>query len=98
MSPRTHMRLPLRPPFPPMEALSVEAIPAGKGWLYEPKWGGFRALAFRDGDEIHLQSKNGLPLARYFPEVVEHLRAIKAPRFVLDGELVIRVGNELSFE
>ena len=81
-----------------MEALSVDAIPEGKGWLYEPKWDGFRALAFRDGDEIQLQSKNGLPLARYFPEVIEQLRAIKASRFVLDGELVIRVGSQLSFE
>jgi ATP-dependent DNA ligase len=80
-----------------METQSAEAIPEGDGWLYEPKWDGFRALAFRDGDEIQLQSKNGLPLARYFPEVIDHLRALKATQFVLDGELVIRVGSQLSF-
>ena len=98
MTPRPRLHLPLRPPYPPMETLSVDTIPTGKEWLYEPKWDGFRALAFRDGDEVQLQSKSGLPLARYFPEVIEHLRALKAQRFVLDGELVIRVGNQLSFE
>lgn len=98
MTPRSRMNLPLQPPYPPMETLSVDAIPTGKEWLYEPKWDGFRALAFRDGDEVQLQSKNGLPLARYFPEVIDHLRAMKAQRFVLDGELVIRVGSQLSFE
>jgi ATP-dependent DNA ligase len=97
MSPRSGMHLPLKPPFPPMETQSADAIPEGDGWLYEPKWDGFRALAFRDGDEIQLQSKNGLPLARYFPEVIDHLRALKATQFVLDGELVIRVGSQLSF-
>lgn len=98
MTPRPRLHLPLQPPYPPMETLSVDTIPTGKEWLYEPKWDGFRALAFRDGDEVQLQSKNGLPFARYFPEVIEHLRALKAQRFVLDGELVIRVGNQLSFE
>ena len=98
MTPRPRLHLPLQPPYPPMETLSVDTIPTGKEWLYEPKWDGFRALAFRDGDEVQLQSKSGLPLARYFPEVIEHLRALKAQRFVLDGELVIRVGNQLSFE
>lgn len=92
------MKLPVLPPYPPMETLSSESIPSGPSWLYEPKWDGFRCLAFRDGDEIFLQSKNGLPLARYFPEVVEHLRALGAKRFVLDGELIIRVGTSLSFE
>ncbi len=81
-----------------MEARSVEAIPEGDGWLYEPKWDGFRCLAFRDGDDVFLQSKNGLPLARYFPEIVDQVRRLKADRFVLDGELVIRSGTELSFE
>lgn len=55
------MTLPLRPPFPPMEALSVESLPAGKQWRYEPKWDGFRCLAFRDGEDIRLQSKSGRP-------------------------------------
>jgi ATP-dependent DNA ligase len=81
-----------------MEALSAEKIPDGDNWLYEPKWDGFRCLAFRDGSEVFLQSKNGLPLARYFPEMVEHVRAVGASKFVLDGELVIRDGRQLSFE
>ena len=92
------MNLPIEPPFEPMEAKSVETIPDGPQWQYEPKWDGFRALAFRDGDGIQIQSKNGLPLARYFPEVVERLRALGAKRFVLDGELMIREGDELSFD
>jgi len=81
-----------------MEALSADAIPKGTQWQYEPKWDGFRCLAFRDGDDVYLQSKSGQPLARYFPEVVENLRALKAKRFVIDGELVVRVGNELDFD
>jgi len=81
-----------------MEARSADAIPAGDGWLYEPKWDGFRCLAFRDGDEVFLQSKNGLPLARYFPEIADQIRRLKPDRFVLDGELVIRQGSELSFD
>jgi len=92
------LRLPIRPPYPPMETQSVEAIPSGEGWQYEPKWDGFRCIAFKDGAEIYLQSKNGLPLARYFPDVVEALQAVKARRFVLDGELIVRVGSALSFE
>ena len=72
-----------------MEALSVDEIPTGPEWQYEPKWDGFRCLAFRDGKEIELQSKSGQPLARYFPEVVENLAALKPKQFVLDGELVI---------
>ncbi len=75
--------------FPPMEARSVDEIPRGKDWLYEPKWDGFRCLAFRDANNIHLQSKSGQPLARYFPELAEALLQLKATRFVLDGEIVI---------
>ena len=81
-----------------MSALLVPEIPAGAGWQYEPKWDGFRCLAFRDGDAVELQSKAGQPLARYFPEVVANLLALKAPRFVLDGEIVIPVGKRLSFD
>jgi ATP-dependent DNA ligase len=81
-----------------MELLQVEQIPDGPQWQYEPKWDGFRCLAFRDGDEIYLQSKAGEPLARYFPEIVEAVRALKAERCVLDGELLVQVGNELSFD
>jgi ATP-dependent DNA ligase len=81
-----------------MEAKSVDAVPAGPEWQYEPKWDGFRCLAFRDGKAIALQSKAGEPLARYFPEVVAALGKVRAPRFVLDGELVIPHGRSLSFE
>jgi ATP-dependent DNA ligase len=92
------MKLEVKPPFPPMEALSVDEVPTGEGWQYEPKWDGFRCLAFRDGDKVELQSKSGQPLARYFPEIVEGLRALKAPRFALDGELVIPANGALSFD
>ncbi len=92
------MSLPLRFPYPPMEARSVEALPAGDGWQYEPKWDGFRCVVFRDGDRVRLQSKSGQPLERYFPEIVEAVRAIAASRFVLDGELVVPDGNALSFD
>ena len=92
------MTLPLRRPYPPMEALSVATIPTGPEWQYEPKWDGFRCLAFRDGDTVALQSKAGEPLERYFPEMVEALLQVKARRFVLDGELVIPRGKALSFD
>ena len=92
------MQLPLMPPYPPMEAKLVRALPRGDGWLYEPKWDGFRCLAFRDGDELQLQSKSGQPLARYFPELVAALRSLAPARFVIDGEIVIAVGDDFSFE
>jgi ATP-dependent DNA ligase len=92
------MSLPIKPPFPPMEALLVSEIPAGKEWEYEPKWDGFRCLAFRDGKNIELQSKSGQPLERYFPEIVEELSKLKPSKFVLDGELVIPVKGGLSFD
>jgi ATP-dependent DNA ligase len=90
--------LPLRPPLPPMEAQSVETPPVGPQWQYEPKWDGFRCLVFRDGDRVELQSKAGRSLARYFPEVVAAGRNLDAERFVLDGELVVLIGNRLSFD
>ena len=80
-----------------MEALSVDEIPTGD-WQYEPKWDGFRCLAFRDGDRIELQSKAGESLTRYFPELVEALSALSATRFVLDGEIVVPEGKGLSFD
>jgi ATP-dependent DNA ligase len=92
------MPLSLKPPLPPMEARSVDEIPGEEGWQYEPKWDGFRCLAFRDGEDIFLQSKAGQPLARYFPDVVRALRELHAKRFVLDGELAIAVGGALSFD
>ena len=82
-----------------MEARAVEAIPEGEGWQYEPKWDGFRCLAFRDGETIVLQSKNGQPLTRYFPEVVAApAQRCRGAAFVLDGEIVISPGGALAFD
>src|SRR3954466_5005304 len=92
------MPLELKSPLPPMEALSVDEIPTGSEWQYEPKWDGFRCIAFRDGNKVELQSKSGQPLARYFPEVVAALLALKAKHFVLDGEIVVPVAGRLSFD
>lgn len=92
------LSLPIAPPFPPMEAKRAAKIPAGEKWLFEPKWDGFRAIIFRDGDEVAIQSKAGQPLARYFPEIVEAFRALKADKFVVDGEIVVPVEGLLSFD
>ena len=81
-----------------MEARSVDAIPTGDGWQYEPKFDGFRCLAFRREKEVYLQSKSGQPLARYFPDVAASLLQLPAKRFVLDGELVIDVDGRFSFD
>ncbi|HYI65187.1 MAG TPA: ATP-dependent DNA ligase [Allosphingosinicella sp.] len=86
------------PPLPPMEAKLADALPEGEGWQFEPKWDGFRCLVFREGEKVELQSKAGRPLGRYFPEVVEMVRTLPEDRFALDGELVIEVGGNLSFE
>ncbi|MDX6406115.1 MAG: hypothetical protein QOH70_3570 [Blastocatellia bacterium] len=88
----------MKQPYPPMEAKSVEQLPAGAEWQYEPKWDGFRCIAFRDGDEVSLQSKSGQPLSRYFPELVEALSKLKPKQFVLDGEIVVPVDGRLSFD
>src|SRR5438270_263586 len=90
--------LAIRPPYPPMEAKSVDSLPRGAEWQYEPKWDGFRCLAFRDGEQLVLQSKAGQPLTRYFPEVVAALLRLPAKRFVLDGEIVIFSGAHLDFD
>lgn len=92
------MSKPLSYDFPPMEAKSVEEIPEGDEWQYEPKWDGFRCLAFRTGASVELRSKSGQSLTRYFPEVVEALLALKAQEFVLDSEIVVPVGGTLSFD
>ena len=92
------MALKIKPPLPPMEARSVDEIPVGDEWQYEPKWDGFRCLAFRDGKKVFLQSKAGQPLARYFPDIVEALEQIPAKHFVLDGELAIPVKGALVFD
>jgi ATP-dependent DNA ligase len=82
----------------PMEARSVAQIPTGPEWQYEPKWDGFRCMAYRDGQNIELTSKSGQPLTRYFPEIVSGLKALKAKRFLLDGELVVPQGSSFSFD
>jgi ATP-dependent DNA ligase len=92
------MSLALKPPLPPMEARSVDDIPVGDEWQYEPKWDGFRCIAFRDAEKVFLQSKAGQPLARYFPDVVEALQELTVKRFVLDGELAIPVRGALTFD
>jgi ATP-dependent DNA ligase len=81
-----------------MEALSVDEIPTGEEWQYEPKWDGFRCLVFRDRDKVELQSKSGQSLTRYFPELVEAVRTVKATTFVLDGEIVVPIGGTFSFD
>jgi ATP-dependent DNA ligase len=81
-----------------MEALLVDTIPVGKEWQYEPKWDGFRCLAFKDGKNVELQSKSGQSLGRYFPELISALQQIKAKKFVLDGEIVIPVQGSFSFD
>lgn len=95
------MAFPLAPPIEPMLAKPTPAIPAGDGWTYEPKWDGFRAIVFRDGPEVYIQSRDLKPLNRYFPELEEPLRALGAPdaRWVLDGEVVIaRPDGRLDFD
>jgi len=81
-----------------MLAKKVSELPAGEGWIFEPKWDGFRALVFRDGDELLIQSRDEKPLDRYFPELVETLKAQLPPRCVLDGEIVIAGPRGLDFE
>jgi ATP-dependent DNA ligase len=83
---------------PPMEAKLVAELPDEHGWQFEPKWDGFRCLAFRAGSKIDLRAKSGKPLTRYFPEVAAMLDALKPKQFVLDGELAIPLGGTLSFD
>lgn len=90
--------LPVPPGTPPMEAHLADALPDDPGWQFEPKWDGFRCLAYRAGPQVELQSKSGQSLARYFPDMVAALRNLPVSRFVLDGELVIRAGDVLSFD
>ena len=90
--------LPITPPYPPMEAKRVDKIPEGQGWQYEPKWDGFRALVFRDGATLTIQSKAGQPLDRYFPELADAFLRLDADSFVLDGEIVVPIEGRLSFD
>lgn len=92
------MSLPLPTDYAPMEADTAREIPSGPEWEYEPKWDGFRCLAFRDGGSIHIMSKSGQPLARYFPEITAALISLTATKFVLDGELIVTQQRTLDFD
>ncbi len=94
------MRLPFQPPLEPMLAKLARSIPEGDGWLFEPKWDGFRCMVFRDGDHLELISRKLRPLGRYFPELHEPLRAALPERCVVDGEIVVASpdGNGLDFD
>src|ERR1700743_2026188 len=91
------MDLPVNPPVAPMLAKPVGAIPRGD-YVFEPKWDGFRSIIFRDGDEVEFGSRNERPMTRYFPELVEAVKAELPERCVLDGEIVIATDNGLDFE
>lgn len=93
----TFSRLGVAPETPPMEARLVDRIPEGGEWQFEPKWDGFRCLAFRDGDDVELMSKSGKPLGRYFPEIVHAMRGLDRDLLVIDGELILPKGDALSF-
>jgi ATP-dependent DNA ligase len=90
--------LPVAKTYLPMEALPATELPAGPNWQYEPKWDGFRCLAFRDAAKIDLESKSSKPLTRYFPELAAALAALKAKKFLLDGEIVIPIEGNPSFD
>ena len=92
------MKLPISTDYAPMEAETAREIPRGEQWQYEPKWDGFRCLAFRDKEEIELISKSGQGLGRYFPEMIAALSVLKARQFVLDGELIIADQKRLDFD
>ena len=92
------MALPLAPPIAPQLAKSAKELPDGDGWVYEPKWDGFRTIVFRDGDDIHLQSRNGKPMKRYFPEVVETIGGLAGDRLVIDGEIIVVVDGVQEFD
>ena len=92
------MSLPLKPPIKPQLARSAKELPEGEGWRYEPKWDGFRTIAFRDGDSVHLQSRGGKPMNRYFPDVEEQLLAMPVERAVIDGEMIVVVDGVQEFD
>lgn len=92
------MALPLEPPIKPQLARSRKELPEGERWRYEPKYDGFRTIAFRDGDEVYLQSRGGKPMNRYFPDVAEQIAAMPADRVVIDGEMVVTVDGVQEFD
>src|SRR5437867_8258629 len=91
-------KLEIHSPLSPMEAQSVDTVPEGDEWQYEPKWDGFRCLTFREGKRIELQSKSLQPLGRYFPELIRALQHLKPKMFVLDGEIAVPVRGAFSFD
>jgi ATP-dependent DNA ligase len=92
------MTLPLSPPIKPQLARSAKELPTGDDWRYEPKWDGFRTIAFKDGDDVYLQSRGGKPMNRYFPEVAEQVRQLPAKKAVVDGEMVVVVDGVQEFD
>jgi ATP-dependent DNA ligase len=90
--------LPLKPPIKPQLARPAKELPEGEGWRFEPKWDGFRTIVFRDGDDVYLQSRNGKPMNRYFPEIVPDVQALPQERIVLDGELIVVVDGIQEFD
>ena len=92
------MAVPVQPPVSPMLARLARELPPGGGWSYEPKWDGFRCVVFRDGDDVELGSRNERPLNRYFPEILDPLRAALPAQAVVDGELVIATPHGLDFD
>ncbi len=92
------MALPLEPPVKPQLARPAKGLPDGAGWRFEPKWDGFRTIVFRDGDEVQLQSRNGRPMNRYFPDVVEQVLQLPGQRLVLDGEMIVVVDGIQEFD
>ena len=92
------MHLPFDPPLEPMLSSAADALPKGDGWLFEPKWDGFRTMVFRDGDEILLQSRDLKPMNRYFPELIDPLKKALPKQCVVDGEVVIAGEAGLDFE
>lgn len=97
---RLTVDLPFQPPLAPMEARHVASLPSGDEWTYEPKWDGFRAIFFRDGNDVFISSRGELPFARYFPELVEAIKTLSARRVILDGEIVVFTpdGRGLDFD
>src|SRR5256714_12673280 len=92
------IELAVNPPVLPMLAKRVSALPPGEGWIFEPKWDGFRTLIFRDGDEVFIQSRDERPFNRYFPELIEPIKKQLPKRCVLDGEIVMPVEGALEFD
>src|SRR3954464_12732692 len=90
--------LPLKPPIKPQLARPAKELPTGDEWRFEPKWDGFRTIVFRDGDDVHLQSRNGKPMNRYFPEIIPQVLGLPGERLVLDGELIVVIDGIQEFD